>query len=411
MSDRPATKTFSAETLKRPEIREDPYPLYRELWETGRAIPTEIGGLALTHHADVIAALRHPKLSSSNEHEPGNEEFRKAAIEVGFGDLIEQSDHTLLFLDPPDHTRLRKLVAQTFTPRTIEAMRPRIRVLVDELLDVALARPDGFDLVDDLAYLLPVTVISEMLGVPLADQAQLRAWTAVATRALDPNSGFEGMDGVPDALRGLRAYFEDLITLRRAEPGDDLLTALIAVEEAGERLTHDELRATIVLLYGAGHETTVNLIGNGIVALLRHPDQWRRLCDDPSLAPGAVEEALRYDSPVQLTGRLAVETVDLDGIHVDALQNTLLLLGAANRDPDVFADPDRFDITRVPNDQTAFGGGIHFCLGAALARVEGQEAFTALAQRAPTLGLASDTLPRKETVTLRGFASVPVRVG
>lgn len=406
-----ATPVEIESLLKSHEHRRDPYPLYRQLRDAGRAIETSYGGLLLTRHADVMNVLRDPRMSSSNANDPGYAEFRETAEAAGFADLFVQSDHTLLFLDPPDHTRLRRLVSRAFTPRAVESMRPRIRGIVDELLDAALAGPGGFDLIEDLAYLLPVTVISEMLGVPLTDHERLRAWTDVAVRLLDPNSNLDGLADLPDALRGMRSYFDELIERRREMPDNDLLSALIAVEDEGERLTHEELLATVILLYGAGHETTVNLIGNGVVAMLRHPTEWERLIHDPSLAANAVEEALRYDSPVQLTGRTPVEPLQLDGLRLEAGREVITLLGAANRDPAVFADPDRFDVTRGELDHIAFSAGIHFCLGAALARVEGQEAFAALAQRAPGLRLTTVDPPRKETVTLRGFASLPVELG
>ena len=394
-----------AEALKDPAVKEDPYPLYREFRERGRFLPTAFGGLLVTHHADCFAMLRDNRFSSSSRHEAGYEQFLELARQVGFDDLATMMDRVLLFADPPDHTRLRRLVGKAFTQRTVEEMRARIRQIVDERLDAAETR-GAMEIVEDLAFPLPVTVISQMLGVPLDDQLQLRAWTADAVKLLDPNDDVAAILPAAQSVREMRTYFDGLVDERRHAPGDDLLTALIAAEDEGDRLSHDELLDTMILLYGAGHETTVNLISGGILNLLRHPDQLQRLRDDPTLIAPAVEELLRFGPPVQVTARTATTEVDLDGHRVERGQQCIVMVAGANRDPVAFPDPDVLDISRPDNRHLSFGGGIHLCLGAPLARIEGQEALLRLVQRFPTLALADTDVVWKPTQTIRGPAAV-----
>jgi cytochrome P450 len=265
------------------------------------------------------------------------------------------------------------------------------------------------DVIADLAWPLPVTVISEMLGVRLEDRDRFHAWTADAVKALDPSDDLSIFPAACAAFDGYRDYFLGLIADRRRRPGDDLLSALVEAEEAGDRLSEEELVSMVTLLFVAGHETTVNLIGNGMLALLHHPDQRDRLAADPSLVPSAVEEMLRFDAPVQLTGRNATVDIELDdGFTIGKGEQVGVLVAAANRDPAAFDEPDRFDIGRPANRHLSFGGGIHLCLGAPLARVEAQVAVGSLVRRFPGLELAVDEPPRKETVTLRGLAALPV---
>jgi cytochrome P450 len=324
-----------------------------------------------------------------------------------------QRSRPFLSLDPPDHTRLRAIVNKAFTPRVVENLRPRVRQIVDDLLDAAEKR-GAMDVIEDVAYPLPVNVICEMMGVPAEDNVTFRAWSAEVARSLDPE------DVIPQDVREkrervfdqFRNYFSNLIEQKRARPGDDLLTALIQAEDAGDRLTHDELLATCILLLIAGHETTVNLVGNGMLALLRHPDQFALLRSDPSLIKTAIEELLRFDPPVQFTSRIALEEMTLEGgAHLDKYQQAVILLAAANRDPAQFSDPDRLDITREDNRHLAFGLGIHFCLGAPLARVEGQIAIGEMVRRFPNMRLAVEQPPYKEQITLRGLAELPVDLG
>jgi cytochrome P450 len=316
----------------------------------------------------------------------------------------------MLFQDPPDHTRLRALVSKAFTPRAVEAMRPRIQEIVNELLDRVV--PTGtMDIIADLAYPLPVTVICEMLGVPVPDQGPIRQWSTDLARSLDA----VGLPGDPEiAARGTQArhalgeYFRGLIPERRQHPRSDLLSALIAAEEAGDRLTESELLAMCVLLFVAGHETTVNLIGNGVLALLNHPGELRRLQEDPTLTPSAVEELLRYDSPVQRTARIPSTEVEIDGRKIKPGAVVVAAIGAANRDPTKFVDPDRLDLGRRDNRHVSFGFGIHACLGAPLARLEAQVAIGTLARQVPRLRLATDRLEWRESSTLRGLKTLPV---
>jgi len=317
----------------------------------------------------------------------------------------------MLFRDPPDHTRLRALVSKAFTPRTIEVMRDHIQDIVDRLLGRALAQ-GGMDVMEDLAYPLPVTVICEMLGVPVGDHASIRGWSADIARSLDA-IGLPSDQSIVErgriARRQLADYFRALVPERRARPQPDLLSGLLAAEEQGDKLTEPEVIAMCLLLFIAGHETTVNLIGNGLLALLRHPEQLARVQADPALVPNAVEELLRYDSPVQRTARITTEEVDLAGHHITKGAMVVVALGAANRDPAQFADPDRLDVTRRDVRHISFGFGIHFCLGAPLARVEGQIALGALLRRAPGLTLDEPTLEWRESSVLRGLKRLRVR--
>jgi cytochrome P450 len=314
-----------------------------------------------------------------------------------------------LFLDPPDHTRLRGLVSKAFTPRVIEGLRPRIHSLVDSLLAGAAAR-GGLEVIEEFAYPLPVVVISEMLGVPPEDHEQFKAWSRVLARALDPEfmATQEQIDERLQAFMEFAQYFFGLFAARRAEPRDDLITALVQAEEAGDKLTEAELLSTCILLLVAGHETTVNLIGNGVLALLRDPDQAAKWRAQPALTKNAVEEILRYDPPVQLTGRIAMADLEIGGHPIAKGEQALVLIGSANRDPAQFTEPDRLDLARPDPRHLSFGFGIHHCLGAPLARLEGQVALEAFVTRFPGAELMTDAPEYKENVVLRGLAALPV---
>jgi hypothetical protein len=320
----------------------------------------------------------------------------------------------LLGLDPPDHTRLRNLVNMAFTPRVIAAMEPRVQAITDQLLDAATERAmhNGrqIDVIKDLAEPLPVTVISELLGVPSEDHAQFRRWSYDLARALDPLFEVQILDNADRAVRELTEYFRPLVEARRRAPGDDLISALVRAEEEGDRLSEDELYAFCVLLLGAGSETTTNLIGNGFLALHQQPEQLRLLRDDPSLADSAIEELLRFDAPVQLTSRVALEDVTIGERAVRAGEFIVLSLAGANRDPAQFADPDRLDVTRAENRHLSFSLGNHYCLGSPLARLEARTAIMSLLERFPATSLL-DAEPRwREMVTLRGLTTLPVAV-
>jgi cytochrome P450 len=384
------------------EFVADPYPTYRRLRAEDPVHHSPLGFWVLTRYEDVVAVLRDPRCAK---------EAIAAFVAARFGVAVPPGiGLSMLDRDPPDHTRLRGLVSKAFTPRVVEGLRPRIQQIVDGLL----ARVEGahaMDLIEAFAYPLPVVVICEMLGVPVEDHERFRAWGLDIARGLDaillpPDS--EVAQRSAAARHALAGYFRALIAERRAAPRGDLLSALIAAEEAGDTLSEDELLATCILLLVAGHETTVNLIGNGTLALLRHPDQLRRLRETPGLIAGAVEELLRYDGPVQRTARVPSEDVTIGGRTIGKGEMVMPFIGAADRDPAQFPDPDRLDITRADNRHIAFGWGIHFCLGAPLARVEGQIAIGTLVRRLPKLALATDRPEYRQSLTLRGLKSLPV---
>jgi len=386
----------------RPEFHADPYPFYHRLRSVEPVHQTSMGFWVLTRYDDVVMVLRDPRF--------GRDGFEHLLAAV-YGDDRESGrlSRSMLFRDPPDHTRLRALVSKAFTPRVIESMRAHIREIVDRLLD-RVQDSHGMDVIADLAYPLPVTVICEMLGVPAGDQGAIRQWSSDVARSLDAigmPSDAEIVTRGRAARRELADYFRRLLPERRRHPQDDLLSLLIAAEEAGDKLSEGELLATCILLFIAGHETTVNLIGNGALALLRHPDQLGRLRDDPALIHSAVEELLRYDSPVQRTARITNTDVEVDGRTIAKGSMVVAAIGAANRDPAHFPEPDRLDIARRDNRHVAFGFGIHFCLGAPLARVEGQIALGTLLRRMPRMTVAG-TPAWRESSTLRGLTALPV---
>ncbi len=316
-----------------------------------------------------------------------------------------------LFLDPPDHTRLRKLVSKAFVPKVIKALEPDITALVDSLLDNVAAHGQ-FDVIADLAYPLPVAVICRLLGVPLEDEPQFSRASALLAQALDPFITFTGQaaDGFESRLQAglwLREYFGDLIAARRADPGDDLMSGLIHVEESGDQLTEEEIIATCNLLLVAGHETTVNLIANAILAMLRHPSQWTALGDDPSRVSAVVEETLRYDPPVQLVGRIAGDDMTIGETTVVKGDTMMLLLAAAQHDPAAFDRPGEFDPDREAIRHLGFGKGPHFCLGAPLARLEAAVALSAVTARFPGARMGSEP-EYKQNLTLRGMSTLSV---
>jgi cytochrome P450 len=314
---------------------------------------------------------------------------------------------SLLMLDPPDHTRLRGLVNRAFTPRVVEQLRPRIQQIVDELLDVAAAGGE-MDLVRDLAYPLPVTVIAELLGVPAEDRDRLKRWSDELTVVIDPIGSGRSVESAAGAYAELSAYFEAVFEDRRLRPRDDLVSALVAAEQEGERLRGAELLALCALILGAGHETTTNLIGNAVLALLRHPGERKRLQDDPSLMESAVEEFLRYDSPVQATDRVASEDCEIGGQRIEAGRFVAVLIGAANRDPARFPEPDRLELGRADNRHLSFGQGVHYCLGAGLARVEAEIAIGSLLRRFPDVSGSADPPGYVPSLTLRGPTALPL---
>jgi len=385
-----------------PAFREDPYPHYDAYRGQHRLLRVADTMWLALGHADVTTMLRHPKLSSDE---------RRATSQIG-GPEPGRLETSLVFMDPPDHTRLRGLVARAFTAKRVADLRPAAETITARLLDeteAAGARGEVVDLICSLAYPLPVRMICLLLGVPEADEDAFTGWSRSLARTLDPSvlRSAETDAAIAAAETELAGYLEALLSFRRTNPGDDLLSALLAVEADGDRISPREVVDLALLLLVAGHETTVNLIGNGVLALLRAPDQLERLRQAPDLIPPAVDELLRFDSPVQMSQRIAMEDLDLGGVPVKVGDEILLVLGAANRDPAVFAEPHRLDVTRDARRHVAFGGGIHHCLGAALARLEGQVALTGLIARFARLELAGH--PRRRPMfTLRGLESLPV---
>jgi cytochrome P450 len=400
-------QTAAAEPLfnpMSPAVIADPYPHYRRLREADPVHRSPLGFFVASRHADVAFVLRDKRFGKDFV----GRMTRRFGPQIMEEPVYRSMSHWMLQLDPPDHTRLRGLVVKAFTARRVEDMRPRIQAIVDAALDRA--APQGhMDLIADFALRLPVTVICDMLGIPEADHEMIFAGARGGGRLLDPVplSRAEIDEANTDNV-ATAEYFNSLFELRRRQPGNDLTSELVRAEDEGGKLTNEELTANIILLFGAGHETTVNLIGNGLLALYRNPDQLEHLKEKPELMPNAIEELLRYDSSVQLTGRTALEDVAVGGVAVGKGESVLCLLGAANRDPAVYKDPDRLDITRPNIRPMSFGGGIHFCLGAQLARIEGEIAIATLLRRLPGLRLdAADHPDWRQTFVLRGLNRLP----
>jgi cytochrome P450 len=387
-----------------PAFRRNPYPRYAELRESPERFRTPDGLVLLTRHAEVLAAVRDPRLSSNPKHAaPGSQP--RSLQQLPF--LTDGSIQLMLIADPPDHTRLRRLANKAFTPRAVEALRPRVTELVEAMLDAA-AEHGTCDLMTTLAEPLPVMVICELLGVPADDWDQFKPWSSTIGRVLDPDVDPAILEQAIPAVIGFVQYFATLIEERRAQPRDDLLSALVHAEESGDTLAPQDLFAMIILLFIAGHETTTNLIGNGTLALLRNRDQFDALRADPGLAVPGTEELLRYDAPVQATARRAIEPVEVNGLPLAPGEGVVCVLAAANRDPRYVVAPDELRLGRGTPTHVAFSSGMHHCLGAPLARLEGQVVFERLTQRFPSMVLADDDPPYRDHFVLRGLASLPV---
>jgi P450-derived glycosyltransferase activator len=374
--------------------RDDPYAIYRRMPRFG---PTRIGNWVTTSHAICNTVLRDRRFGV------------RAAELTAAPSTADEFDMSFLDLDPPDHTRLRRLAQPAFSPKQMTGYRPRIERTVDDLLDRA-AAAGKFDLVPAYAAPLPITVITDLLGIPDADAARFARYGTVIGSALDGIHSLSHAARLQAANRDLRALFESLLALRRREPADDVVSRIVAAE--GDRIRSHEMVPMCNLLLVAGFETTVNLVGNAVNALLDHPEQWEALCADPAgTAAAVVEETLRYDPPVQRTARCALEDLELDGHPVRRGQFVVTLIGAANRDPEAFPDPDTFDISRVPTaDHLAFSSGIHYCVGQPLARLEAEIALRRLAERMPRLHRAGP-LRRRVSSIVRGPIRLPVRSG
>jgi cytochrome P450 len=386
-----------------PDFLADPYPTYHRLRDEDPVHHSPLDFWVLTRYDDVATVLRDPRFIK---------EPLVSMVAARFGVSVPPGvGLSMLDRDPPDHTRLRSLVSKAFTPRVVEGLRPRIQKMVDDLITRAEA-VGTMDLIEEFAYPIPVNVICEMLGVPVGDHERFKGWSLDIARGLDsvwlpPESEIPKRSGA--ARHAIGDYMRGLIAERRASPRGDLLSALITAEEAGDKLSEDELISTCILLLIAGHETTVNLIGNGTLALLRHPEELRRLRETPGLITSAVEEVLRYDGPVQRTARITSTEVTIGGRTIPKGEMVMPFIGAADRDPSQFPDPDRLDLGRTNNRHIAFGWGIHFCLGAPLARVEGQIAIDTLIRRLPRLALVDAEPEYRQSLTLRGLKALPVR--
>ena len=397
-----------------PAWSSDPFPLYADLRWRAPVHRSELGFWVFARHADCLAILRDRRSSSDAQHidlDRMPEGFRRGAVADDPMAQAVVEARPFLFRDPPDHTRLRGLVAKAFTPRVVESLRARTQEVVDELIDAAL-EAGTVDLISGFAHPLPVRIICDMLGVPVEDQERFGDWSTALAAGLDPDFLLtdEAITRRDDAVLQFAGYFFELLAERRRSPGDDLLSRLVEVEDDGTVLSEGELLSTCILLLVAGHETTVNLISGGIVALLGNPDELARFRHDPDVQRSGVEEMLRYVSPVQLTGRSLIEDLEVGGVTLRAGDFAMLLIGSANRDAEVFPDPDRFDVGRSPNNHLGFGFGIHHCLGAPLARMETQVALATLVRRAPGLALAGD-VTYKTNVVLRGMEGLPAAMG
>jgi cytochrome P450 len=418
VTDEPtATVPADADSLPRfnpfePGFSENPYPQYRLLLEQHPVQESPFGPWMLFRYDDCFRFLRDPKLSVEDRAVQGANPRAELREQV-LGDRAQRGTRSMLNIDPPDHTRIRGIVQKVFTPRAIEQLAPRVQELVDAALDAVVARGDRMEVIADLAFPLPFQVISDMLGMPEGDRDELRTWAHTLTLGLEPTLASSHFDEIVEASDHMTDHVLDAIEWKRTHPADDLLTALIDAEDDGERLTADELVDQVVLLFVAGHETTVNLIGNGTLALLRNRAQLERWQRDPSLAVSAVDELLRYDSPVQFSRRVTTSDVEIDGETINAGSFLFIVLGAANHDPTHWgADADALDLTRAGAAQhLAFGSGSHHCLGAALARLEGRIALGTLVERFPRLDLATDEPQWSGRLTLRGLDNLPVVLG
>ena len=385
-----------------PRWSSDPFAIYAELRSEAPIHRNDAAGLwVLARHADCLAVLRDKRASSDSatSDSPLSGPMSEAFLEM----------RPFVFLDPPDHTRLRGLVSKAFTPKVVESLRPRVEEIVTELLDAAIDA-GHVDLAEALGYPLPVRIICELLGVPQSDEPLFRLWSDALARGFDPSFLLteDVVAARAEAVTQFAEYFVELLAERRRRPGDDLLSRLVAAEEDGSMLTEPEMLATCILLLTAGHGTTVNLITGGALALLEHPDQMAVLRDDPSTIRTAVEEMMRYVSPVQLTGRYMLEDMEVGDATLRAGEFAILLLASGNRDVAAFEDPDRFDVRRTPNNHLGMGFGIHHCLGATLARLEAQVAFAELVRRAPDIALDTDQVSYSGTLVLRSLAALPV---
>ncbi|CAN5901184.1 cytochrome P450 [soil metagenome] len=392
-----------------PGFYEDPYRQYAEIRERDPVHRTPFGMWLVTRWDDVHTVLRRPGTSVEDRNIASDRANRRQQLADLAGGREVRRNLSILNIDPPDHTRLRRLVSKAFTPRAVEQIRHRAAELVDDILDDLATAEGPVDLIGTLAFPLPFTVISEMLGMPDGDRDQLRAWSHTVTLSLDPILAMEHAEEIFDAIDHMYAAVADAVRWKRSRDDDDLFSALLAAEDGGDVLSDAELIDNVMLLYLAGHETTVNLIGNGVHALLGQRDQLERLVADPALDANATEELLRHDSPVQFSRRIALEPFEIDGHRIETGETVMTGLGAANRDPAKFGPhADRLDLGRAnAREHVSFGSGVHHCLGAALARLEGQEAIGRLVRRFPAIEAAAEPTHNGRMI-LRGYDELPV---
>lgn len=393
-----------------PEFQANPYQYYRVLHASMPMFFWEQANMwFFSRYEDCVSVLKDNRFGHEYTAVLTPEEI--ASIPQATDEqrpLMEMQTNWMLLRNPPNHTRLKMLVHKAFTPRMIERLRSHIQDITDDLLN-KVQDTGKMDLVEDLAFPLPITVIAELLGIPIEDRELLRSWSRDLAITLELIEDPEPYNRAAKVTVQISDYLRKLVAERRKQPREDLISALVAAEEAGDKLTEAEMISNIILLLIAGHETTVNLISNGTLALLHNPDQFEKLKNDPTLVKNAVEEMLRYDSPVQLTSRIAMQDIEFNGQHIKRAQQVATLLGAANRDALMFADPDTLDITRSNAGQhIGFGNGIHYCLGAPLARMEAEIAFSTMLRRLPSLSLTDEAPTYRETYVLRGLKHLPI---
>jgi pimeloyl-[acyl-carrier protein] synthase len=389
----------------------DPYSLYARLRERDPFHRSRLfDGWVLTRYDDITAVLKDARFSADDRKRSDFNVQRENMMRSGVAEADEEQTPSMLRMDPPDHTRLRSLVNRAFTPRAVEALRARAEAIVAENLDESASR-GSMDVIRDLAYPLPVIIIAEMLGVPAEDREKFKHWSDEAVMQLGFSNDYDTLRRSRAAGQELQEYFESIAEERRKQPRDDLLSALLAAEQEGDRLTAKEVMVTCQLLLVAGNETTTNLIGNGLLALMKQPAKLREFREDASITETAIEELLRFDSPVQATSRIPLEDMEFRGHDFRRGQQVMLLLGAGNRDPDQFPEPDRMDLRREENRHLSFSQGIHYCLGAPLARLEGAIALRALVERFPDMRLASRKEDWGSNFVLKGLKSLPVDLG
>ncbi|MFJ9854976.1 cytochrome P450 [Streptomyces sp. NPDC101150] len=393
-----------------PAFLADPYPAYADLRAQGRVTYYEPTHQWLVpHHAEVSALLRDRRLGRTYRHRFTHEDFGRTAPDPEHEPFHTLNDHGMLDLEPPDHTRIRRLVSKAFTPRTVEQLAQYVTAFAGKLVD-RLVEAGGGDLLTDIAEPLPVAVIAEVLGIPEQDRAQLRPWSADICGMYELNPSQETVAHAVRASVEFSEYLRELIAERRKAPGEDLVSGLIAAHDEGDRLTEQEMVSTCVLLLNAGHEATVNATVGGWWTLFRNPDQLAALRADHCLVPTAVEELMRYDTPLQLFERWVLDDIEIDGTTIPRGAEIAMLFGSANHDPEVFRSPEKLDLSRRENPHISFSAGIHYCIGAPLARIELAASMEALLDRAPTLSLAAEP-KRKPNFVIRGLAGLSVEVG